>query len=58
MWEHVNIINAKIDSLIRVVGLHCDSCALKYNIQDTDQFIGNHVGWIGIHIIKNTIQES
>ena len=27
-------------------------------IQDTNQFIGNHVGWIGIYIIHNTIQAS
>ena len=27
-------------------------------IQDTNQFIGNHVGWIVIYIIHNTIQAS
>ena len=27
-----------------------------YKIQDTNQFIGNLVGWIGIYIIHKTIQ--
>ena len=30
----------------------------RYKIQDTNQFIGNHVGWIVIYIIHNTIQAS
>ena len=33
---------------------HCRS----NKIQDINQFIGNHVGWIGIYIIHNTIQAS
>ena len=31
---------------------------MMYKIQDTNQFIGNHVGWIVIYIIHNTIQAS
>ena len=27
-------------------------------LKDTNQFIGNHVGWLGIYIIHNTIQAS
>ena len=29
---------------------------LRYKIQDTNQFIGNLVGWIVIYIIHKTIQ--
>ena len=35
-----------------------DICNTNYKIQDTHQFIGNHVGWIVIYIIHNTIQAS
>ena len=41
----------------RVYGVKNSKIYRKY-LQDTNQFIGYHVGWIGIYIIHNTIQAS
>ena len=41
------------------LSIHSQWRAFRDNkIQDTNQFIGNHVGWIVIYIIHNTIQAS
>ena len=40
------------------LGEGCGGKCLEDKIQDTNQFIGNLVGWIVIYIIHNTMQAS
>ena len=51
---------SEMQHCVKQLSRACDIIGFTINTKkiDTNQFIGNHVGWIGIYIIHNTIQAS